>query len=157
MLLLAGEGAHGNVKYSRSPPVWANSRITLLGALVVGLGPCDQFCRRILSVNVTLVHISTSSVFFPPMGWQIFLERVSWQDWWIASPQLTTDRHIVVAHGRNKYFAVHLDTAAWHSPSWLMKVKVLVTQLCPTLCNPRDCNPPCSSSVKFSWQEYWRG
>ena len=152
MLLLAGEGAHGNVKYSSSPPVWANSRITLLGALV---GPCDQFCRRILSVNVSLVHIRTSSVFFPPMDWQIFLERVSWQDWWIASPQLNTDRHIVVAHGRNKYFAVHLDTAAWHSPSWLMKV--LVTQLCPTLCNPRDCNPPGSSSVKFSWQEYWRG
>ena len=44
MLLLVGEGAHENVKYSRSPPVWANSRITLLGALVVGLGPCDQFC-----------------------------------------------------------------------------------------------------------------
>ena len=37
MLLLVGEGAHENVKYSRSPPVWANSRITLLGALVVGL------------------------------------------------------------------------------------------------------------------------
>ena len=25
------------------------------------------------------------------------------------------------------------------------KVKVLVTQLCPTLCNPRDYNPPGSS------------
>lgn len=43
MLLLVGEEAHENVKYSRSAPVWANSRITLLGALVVGLGPCDQF------------------------------------------------------------------------------------------------------------------
>ena len=26
-----------------------------------------------------------------------------------------------------------------------MKVKVLVTQLCPTLCNPMDCSPPDSS------------
>ena len=26
-----------------------------------------------------------------------------------------------------------------------MKVKVLVTQLCPTLCDPMDCSPPCSS------------
>ena len=26
-----------------------------------------------------------------------------------------------------------------------MKVKVLVAQLCPTLCNPMDCNPPGSS------------
>ena len=25
------------------------------------------------------------------------------------------------------------------------KVKVLVTQLCPTLCNPLDCSPPGSS------------
>jgi len=26
-----------------------------------------------------------------------------------------------------------------------MKVKVLVTQLCPTLCDPMDCSPPGSS------------
>ena len=25
------------------------------------------------------------------------------------------------------------------------RMKVLVTQLCPTLCNPMDCNPPVSS------------
>ena len=25
------------------------------------------------------------------------------------------------------------------------KVKVLVTQMCPTLCNPKDCSPPGSS------------
>ena len=39
-----------------------------------------------------------------------------------------------------------------------MNVKVLVTQLCPTLCDPIDCivhqAPP---STKFSRQEYWRG
>ena len=33
---------------------------------------------------------------------------------------------------------------------------VLVTQSSPTLCNPRDCNPP-SSSVHRILQEYWCG
>ena len=65
MPLLVGEGAHENVKCSRSPPVWANSRITLRGALVVGLGPCEQFCQWILSVNVSLVPMRPSSVFSP--------------------------------------------------------------------------------------------
>ena len=46
MLLLAGEGAHGNVKYSSSPPVWANSRITLLGALLwLGWGHVTSFAE----------------------------------------------------------------------------------------------------------------
>ena len=31
-----------------------------------------------------------------------------------------------------------------------MRVKVLVTQLCPTLCNPVDCNPPGSSVYEIS-------
>ena len=35
-----------------------------------------------------------------------------------------------------------------------VKVKVLVTQLCPILCDPMDCSLP-SSSVQFSRQEYW--
>ena len=33
----------------------------------------------------------------------------------------------------------------------------LVTQSCPTLCNPRDCSPPGSSAMGFSRQEYWSG
>ena len=33
----------------------------------------------------------------------------------------------------------------------------LVTQLCPTLCNPMDCSPPGSSVHGFSRQEYWNG
>ena len=37
-----------------------------------------------------------------------------------------------------------------------LKVKVLVAQPCPTLCNPIDRNPP-GSSVEFSRQEYWSG
>ena len=33
---------------------------------------------------------------------------------------------------------------------------MLVTQLCPALCDPMDSNPP-GSSVEFSRQEYWSG
>ena len=36
-------------------------------------------------------------------------------------------------------------------------VKLLVTQLCPTLCNPMGCSPPGSFSMEFSRQEYWTG
>ena len=32
----------------------------------------------------------------------------------------------------------------------------LVTQSCPTLCDPMDCNPP-DFSVQLSRQEYWSG
>ena len=35
-----------------------------------------------------------------------------------------------------------------------LKVKVLVTQLCPMLCDPMYCHPP-SSSVGFAIREYW--
>ena len=37
-----------------------------------------------------------------------------------------------------------------------MKVKVLVAQLCLTLCDPMDCGPP-GSSMGFLRQEYWSG
>ena len=40
--------------------------------------------------------------------------------------------------------------------SWKKWKKVLVTQSCPTLCNPMDCSPP-GSSVEFSRQECWSG
>ena len=33
--------------------------------------------------------------------------------------------------------------------------KVLVIQSCPALCDLMDCNPPVSSAVKLSRQEYW--
>ena len=35
-------------------------------------------------------------------------------------------------------------------PFYFSEVKVLVTQLSPTLCNPTDCNPPCSSVLGIS-------
>ena len=37
------------------------------------------------------------------------------------------------------------------------EVKVLVTQLCPTLCDLMDCSRPGSSSMGFFRQEYWSG
>ena len=37
------------------------------------------------------------------------------------------------------------------------KVKVLVAQSCLTLCDPRDCNPPGSTSMEFSRQGFWSG
>ena len=36
-------------------------------------------------------------------------------------------------------------------------VKVIVTQLCLTLCNPKDYNPQVLLPMEFSRQEYWRG
>ena len=42
-------------------------------------------------------------------------------------------------------------------------VKVLVTQSCPTLCDPTECSPPLPPnneaplSMEFSRQEYWSG
>ena len=33
----------------------------------------------------------------------------------------------------------------------------LVTQLCPTLCDPMDDSPPGPLSIEFSQQEYWSG
>ena len=38
-----------------------------------------------------------------------------------------------------------------------MKVKVLVTQVCLTLCDPLDCNCQAPLSMGFSKQEYWSG
>ena len=36
-------------------------------------------------------------------------------------------------------------------------MKVLVTQLCLTLCDPMDCNPQAPLSIELSRQEYWSG
>ena len=43
-------------------------------------------------------------------------------------------------------------------PRWLThKTKVLLTQSCPTLCNPMDCSLPCSPVHEITWQEHWSG
>ena len=36
-------------------------------------------------------------------------------------------------------------------------MKVLVAQLCPTLCDPMDCSPQAPLSMELSRQEYWSG
>ena len=36
-------------------------------------------------------------------------------------------------------------------------VLCLISQSCPTLCDPMDCSPPGSSPRGFTRQEYWRG
>ena len=36
-------------------------------------------------------------------------------------------------------------------------MKVLVTQLRQTLCDPMDCSPPAPLSMEFCRQEYWSG
>ena len=38
-----------------------------------------------------------------------------------------------------------------------LKLKLLITQSCPTLSDPMDCSPPGSSDMEFSRQEYWSG
>ena len=38
-----------------------------------------------------------------------------------------------------------------------LKVKVLVTQSCPALCDPMDCSHQAPLSMGFSRQEYWSG
>ena len=59
----------------------------------------------------------------------------------------------------------------WQAVSWIagrfftveppakpiVKVKVLFTQSCLTLCDPMDCSPPGFSAMGFSSQEYWNG
>ena len=41
--------------------------------------------------------------------------------------------------------------------SLVLKVKVLVAQLSPTLCNPMDCSPPGFSVHRSLQEEYWSG
>ena len=41
--------------------------------------------------------------------------------------------------------------------AWKSEVKVLVTQLCPTLCDPMDVAHQAPLSMEFSRQEYWSG
>ena len=40
---------------------------------------------------------------------------------------------------------------------YLTRVGMLVTQSCPTLCNPMDYSQPAPLSTGFSRQEYWSG
>ena len=48
-------------------------------------------------------------------------------------------------------------SSTWETLSLQVYVCVLVTQSCPTLCDPTNCSLPGSLSVEFSRQEYWSG
>lgn len=76
------------------------------------VGAMWPVCQWILSVNVSLVHMRPSRVLFLP--WVLTntsRKRIMTR---LMDSQPSADQwQIVVAHGRNKYFAVHLDTAAW--------------------------------------------
>ena len=52
-------------------------------------------------------------------------------------------------HGSDPCFRLHMasfmsvsPSVPYKDPHWIQKVKMLVTQSCPTLCNPTDCSPP---------------
>ena len=67
-----------------------------------------------------------------------------WQQWVLPALTGRTGKWSVLArHGQR--FSIKKN-----------KVKVLVTQSCPTLCYPIDYSPPVSSTSGFSSQEYWR-
>ena len=55
--------------------------------------------------------------------------------------------HLTLHHGKDALF------------KWVTHDinKVLVAQLCPTLCDPKDCSYQAPLSMEFSRQEYWSG
>ena len=43
------------------------------------------------------------------------------------------------------------------STNVVFEVKMKIAQLCPTVFDPMDCSPPCSSVHGILQQEYWSG
>ena len=67
-----------------------------------------------------------------------------WQQWILPALTGRTGKwSVLVRHGQRSSIKKN-------------KVKVFVTQSCPTLCDPIDYSPPVSSTSGFSSQEYWR-
>ena len=90
------------------------------------------------------------------MKWQMLIRRIFSITHWISTFYLLK---------RIKWWNRHVcsDLVSWflrrfscHRPV-LEKWKVLVTQSCPTLCDPMDCSHPLTLSMEFSRQEYWSG
>ena len=73
--------------------------------------------------------------------------------------QLPVCGHWLLMDGvsRSRRGSVFLIGKEW-TRKWNWKVKVLVAQLCPTLCSPADCSPSrlLSLSMEFSRQELTR-
>ena len=58
------------------------------------------------------------------------------------SPALQADSLPTELSGKPLYRVLYIYEAYFPK---VKKVKVLATQLCPTLCSPMNCSPPCSS------------
>ena len=59
-----------------------------------------------------------------------------------------TDSHWCTAEITTTFKTIMLQLKKCDVGYWL-NTKVLVTQLCPTLCNPMDCSPPSSSVLRI--------
>ena len=76
-------------------------------------------------------------------------------------PMKTYEKQYMFIHALNVVYT-HSHKSPLPSPalsfsSALMKLKALVAQSCPTLCNPLDCSPQAPLSVEFSRQKYESG
>ena len=63
-------------------------------------------------------------------------------------------------HGVTKSWTWLSDWTNWRwgkMKTIFMKVKLLLAQLCPTLCNPTDCSPPGFSVHGILQAKYWSG
>ena len=55
------------------------------------------------------------------------------------------------------YFYIYFNPSIYPSITFITCTRVLVTQSCLTLCDPRDYSPQDPLSMWFSKQEYWSG
>ena len=71
---------------------------------------------------------------FETYHWHIIVLRNSWSNHTLWAKERLTQ------HTINHFFPTFLGKIRWND-----QIKVLVTQLCPTLCNSKNCSPPGSS------------
>ena len=107
--------------------------------------------------NEALIAVSTDSLrlsgfhqwlsYYPDPSW--VWDSAFWE--WVGNVRVRVDTssQIIILH----LSGVSLTSVALLPLTW-KKVKVLVSQLCLTLCDPMD---EVSLSIQFSRQEYWSG
>ena len=91
-------------------------------------------------------HVLSATCYWVFDYW--YLLAINIDDWYLCVRASRTEK------GKGKPRWKQLSTQFRSS---LVCVCVLVTQLCPTLCSPMNYNPPGSSSMGFSRQEYLSG